>query len=274
MNRLPFWKMQGSGNDFILIDHRRPVMAEGDRRVLIQKLCTPKFGIGADGLILIEPSHRADFRWRFYNADGSEAEMCGNGGRCAARFAFLQGIASNRLAFETLAGIIHAEVRDRRVKLELSIPHSMQLNLDIPVGTGQWRGHFINTGVPHVVIPVTNLEEAPVEEIGRAIRFHPLFQPAGTNVNFTSLISPREIAIRTYERGVEAETLACGTGSVAAALIMAQLHNLTGPLTVHPKSGEILIIYFDCQHSIFNSVFLEGEAVVVFQGEAWLDELS
>ncbi|MGQ9921738.1 MAG: diaminopimelate epimerase [Desulfobacca sp.] len=178
MNRLPFWKMQGSGNDFILIDHRRPLLAEGDRPGLIQKLCTPKFGIGADGLILIEPSNRADFRWRFYNADGSEAEMCGNGGRCAARFAFLQGIAPERLAFETLAGVIRAEVKGRRVKLELSRPHGLQLHLEIPVEGEIWRGHFINTGVPHVVIPVADLTKAPVAAIGRAIRCHPRVPPS------------------------------------------------------------------------------------------------
>ncbi len=273
MNRLPIWKMQGSGNDFILIDHRRPVIPDNDRVALVQKLCAPKFGVGADGLILIEPSPRVDFRWRFYNADGSEAEMCGNGGRCAARFAFLQGIAPQDLAFETLAGIIHAEVRGRRVKLELSPPHSLQLHMQIPVGEELWQGHFINTGVPHVVIPVEQLATVPVAEIGRAIRFHPLFQPAGTNVNFISRLGPQEIAIRTYERGVEAETLACGTGSVAAALISALLQDLPAPVTVRPRSGEMLQVYFQRQQDDFGSVFLEGEAAVVFQGEVWLDEL-
>jgi len=258
-DRLIFWKMQGSGNDFILIDHRQPCLTEAAQRQLVPKLCAPKFGI--------------DFRWRFYNADGSEAEMCGNGGRCAARFAFLQGIAPAHLTFETLAGIIQAEVKGRRVKLGLSQPHSLQLHLEIPVGSEIWHGHFINTGVPHVVIPVADLAVVPVAEVGRAIRFHPLFQPAGTNVNFISMLGSQEIAIRTYERGVEAETLACGTGSVAAALIAAALHNLSAPLTVHPKSGETLTIYFSQEHGSFEAVFLEGEAVVVFQGEVWLDEL-
>jgi len=270
---LTFWKMQGSGNDFILIDHRRPRLAEDGRRELIKKLCAPKFGIGADGLILIEPSGRADFRWRFYNADGSEAEMCGNGGRCAARFAFLQGIAPERLAFETLAGIIHAEVKGRRVKLELSKPHDLRLQMEIPVEQEIWHGHFINTGVPHVVIPVADLDAVPVAEVGRAIRFHPLFQPAGTNVNFISLHGPQEIAIRTYERGVEAETLACGTGSVAAALIAAHLDNLASPVAVHPRSGETLQVYFTQNQGRFEAVSLEGDALVVFQGEVWLDEL-
>ena len=272
-DRLSFWKMQGSGNDFILIDHRQPCLTEAEQRQLVPKLCAPKFGIGADGLIFIEPSIRADFRWRFYNADGSEAEMCGNGGRCAARFAFLQGIAPARLTFETLPGIIQAEVSGRRVQLGLSQPHSLQLHLQIPVGAEIWQGHFLNTGVPHVVIPVADLAAAPVAEVGRAIRFHPLFQPAGTNVNFIAREGQKELAIRTYERGVEAETLACGTGSVAAALIAARLYDLASPVTVHPRSGETLKIYFTRNGDMFEAVSLEGDALVVFQGEVWLDEL-
>jgi diaminopimelate epimerase len=273
MNRVPFWKMQGSGNDFVLIDHRRPFLAEEERANLVRKVCAPKFGVGADGLIFIEPSAKVDFRWRFFNADGSEAEMCGNGGRCAARFAFLNGIAPENLAFETLAGIIHAEVQGRRVKLELSRPHSLQLNLEIPLADQSWTGHFVNTGVPHVILPVADLDTAPVDRVGRAIRFHPLFQPAGPNVNFIRISGPQEVQVRTYERGVEAETLACGTGSVAAALIASRLQALRSPIAVHPSSGETLTIYFEDQNGNFQSVYLEGEAAVVFQGEIWLDEL-
>jgi diaminopimelate epimerase len=273
MNLLPFWKMQGSGNDFIVIDHRQPRVAEPGRIGLVKKLCALKFGVGADGLIFIEPSDTVDFRWRFFNADGSEAEMCGNGGRCAARFAYLNGIAPAKMAFETLAGVIHAEVFGRRVKLELSQPHGLKLNVEIPLPAGSWIGHFINTGVPHLVLPVADLAAAPVAEIGRAIRFHSLFQPAGTNVNFVQFSGPRELKVRTYERGVEDETLACGTGSVAAALVASRLHTLPSPIAVHPSRGETLTIYFDNHDGNFQSVFLEGEAAVVFQGEIWLDEL-
>jgi diaminopimelate epimerase len=265
--------MQGSGNDFVLIDHRRPFLAEAERVGLVKKVCAPKFGVGADGLIFIESSSKVDFRWRFFNADGSEAEMCGNGGRCAARFAFLNGIAPENMAFETLAGIIHAEVRGRLVKLELSRPHSLELNLEIGLPEESWTGHFINTGVPHVVLSVEDLDTAPVERVGRAVRFHNLFQPAGTNVNFIKLTGPQELRVRTYERGVEAETLACGTGSVAAALIASRLHALHSPLVVHPSSGETMTIYFEHHKGNFQSVYLEGEAAVVFQGKIWLDEL-
>lgn len=265
--------MQGSGNDFVLIDHRRSFISDGERAGFARKVCAPKFGVGADGLIFLESSATVDFRWRFFNADGSEAEMCGNGGRCAARFAYLHGIAGEKMAFETLAGVIHAEVLDRRVKLELSPPHGLRLGLEIPLSAKTWTGHFINTGVPHVVLPLADLEAAPVTEVGRAIRFHSLFEPAGTNVNFIRRSGFRELQVRTYERGVEAETLACGTGSVAAALIASRLWDMASPVVVHPASGETLKIYFDAAGDIFRSVFLEGGAAVVFQGELWRDEL-
>lgn len=273
MQRIPFWKMQGSGNDFILIDHRPPIIPEPRRRQFVRTVCTRKLGVGADGLIFIEPSARVDFRWRFFNADGSEAEMCGNGGRCAARFAALNRISGEKLAFETLAGVIHAEVKGRRVKLELGSARDLRLNLNIPVAGESWTGQFINTGVPHVVLLVPDLEAAPVVEIGRAIRYHPMFQPAGTNVNFLTRGGPQELQLRTYERGVEDETLACGTGAVAAALIAACLEGVDSPVLVRPRSGEMLRVFFDNQGGIFSAVCLEGEALVVFQGELWTEEL-
>lgn len=274
MARIPFFKMHGSGNDFVLIDHRRPVIPDEQRRPFVRAVCARKVGVGADGLIFIEPSATADFRWRFFNADGSEAEMCGNGGRCAARFAFLTGMAGERLAFETLAGVIRAEVRGRRVRLQMSVPQNLKLNLAIPVAGQLWTGHFINTGVPHVVLAVPDLEAAPVVEVGRAIRYHSRFQPAGTNVNFVSHREAQELYVRTYERGVENETLACGTGAVAAALIFARLEGLDSPVSVHPRSGETLKVFFDRHGENFSAVYLEGEALVVYQGELWSEELE
>ncbi|MBW1918396.1 MAG: diaminopimelate epimerase [Deltaproteobacteria bacterium] len=274
MGRIPFWKMHGSGNDFILIDHRRPVIAEAERRPFVRAVCARKVGVGADGLIFIEPSAKVDFRWRFFNADGSEPEMCGNGGRCAARFAHLNGIAEGKMAFETLAGIVHAEVTGRQVRLEMGAPQDLRQNLTIPLPGQAWTGHFINTGVPHVVLPVADLEAAPVVEVGRAIRYHAMFQPVGTNVNFLSLLGSQEIALRTYERGVEDETLACGTGAVAAALIAARLHGLSSPVSVRPRSGELLRVFFDNQNDGFSAIGLEGEALVVYQGELWTEELQ
>jgi len=225
-------------------------------------------------LILIENSELANFRWRFYNADGSEAEMCGNGGRCAARFAVLNDIAPATLSFETLAGIIHAEVKDHRVKLQMTGVGDLSLHQSIPVNGRSVTGHFVRVGVPHVAVQVDDLEQAPVTSLGRLIRFHELFQPAGTNVNFVRFAGPHDLEVRTYERGVEDETLACGTGAVATALIAARLGRATSPVTVHTRGGEALTIYFQAQGETFGEVFLEGEALVVYQGELWVDELK
>ena len=266
--------MHGGGNDFVLIDHREGFIPEADQPQFTRRVCHRQLGAGADGLILIEASPRADFRWRFYNADGSEPEMCGNGGRCAARFAVMHGIAPADLSFETLAGTIKAEVRDRRVKLLMTGVGEVSLSRAMPLDGETLTGHFLKVGVPHVAVPVADLESTPVSRWGRAIRFHPMFAPAGANVNFTRVSGPQEVVIRTYERGVEDETLACGTGAVAAALIAARLGQVRSPVTVHTRGGEALIVYFTPQGEGFTQVFLEGDALVAYQGELWVDELK
>ncbi|MGQ9689378.1 MAG: diaminopimelate epimerase [Desulfobaccales bacterium] len=274
LRRLPFFKMHGGGNDFVLVDHRqRPIPPEEHRR-FARRVCAPKVGVGADGLILIEDSLKADFRWRFYNADGSEAEMCGNGARCAARFAVIHGLAGPRLTFETLAGLIEAEVMDHRVRVALADVGHQSLNLAIPLEDGSLTGHFMKVGVPHVVVPVANLEEVPVRKWGRGVRFHEMFQPGGTNVNFIGVDDRHTLHIRTYERGVEDETLACGTGAVASAIISATLGKTASPVSVHTRGGEILAVSFQLHGERVSDVFLEGEALVVYQGELWLDELK
>ena len=273
-NRIPFFKMHGGGNDFVLIDHRERFIPEAEQPQFVRRVCHRQLGAGADGLILLEDSPRADFRWRFYNADGSEPEMCGNGGRCAARLAVMHGIAPADLSFETLAGIIKAEVRDRRVKLLMTGVGEVSLNRAIPLEGETLTGHFLKVGVPHVAVPVADLESTPVTRWGRAIRFHPLFAPAGTNVNFIRVEGPQEVVIRTYERGVEDETLACGTGAVAAALIAARLGQVRSPVTVHTRGGEALTVFFTPQGEGFTQVFLEGDALVAYQGELWVDELK
>lgn len=271
---IPFYKMHGGGNDFVLIDHRARFIPEAEQPGFARRVCHRQVGIGADGLILLEGSDQADFRWRFYNADGSEPEMCGNGGRCAARFAVMQGIAPETLAFETLAGIIHAEVTGRRVKLAMAGVGDFNMHQTIPLDETNVTGHFVRVGVPHLVVPVDDLEAAPVTEWGRLIRFHAMFQPAGANVNFVSFTGPRELSIRTYERGVEDETLACGTGSVAAALVGACLGKLDSPVAVQTRGGEILNVYFKPQAGACSEVYLEGDASVVYQGELWVEELK
>jgi diaminopimelate epimerase len=272
--RLPFYKMHGGGNDFVLIDHRARFIPEAEQPALARRLCHRQVGVGADGLILIEASAAAHFRWRFYNADGSEPEMCGNGGRCAARFAVLSGIAPETLSFETLSGVIHAEVRGRRVKLALTGVGDFQLNQTIPLEEANVTGHFVRVGVPHLVVPVDDLEAAAVTEWGRLLRFHQMFQPAGVNVNFVRFTGPENLSIRTYERGVEDETLACGTGSVAAALVGACLGRLSSPVEVLTRGGEILTVFFLPQSGACREVYLEGDALVVYQGELWLEELK
>jgi diaminopimelate epimerase len=186
----------------------------------------------------------------------------------------LHGIAPEKMAFETLAGVIHAEVQDRRVSLGLAGVGDFRLDLAIPLEDATLTGHFVRVGVPHVVIPVADLEDAPVFQWGAAVRFHPLFQPAGTNVNFIRVTGPHALDIRTYERGVEDETLACGTGSVAAALIVARLGQAAPPVHVRTRGGEVLTVHFTRQGDDFQEVYLEGDAVVVFEGELWVDELK
>jgi diaminopimelate epimerase len=272
--RIPFFKMHGGGNDFVLIDHREGFLPEAEQPEFVRRVCHRQLGAGADGLILIEASPTANFRWRFYNADGSEPEMCGNGGRCAARFAVLNGIAPPEMSFETLAGIIKAEVKGRLVKLLMAGIGDFRMEQTISLKSTTLMGHFMKVGVPHVAVPVPDLEQTPVTGWGRAVRFHPRFAPAGTNVNFIRVEGPQTLRIRTYERGVEDETLACGTGAVASALIAARLGQVVSPVTVHTRGGEALTVYFTPQGEAFTQVFLEGDALVFYQGELWVDELK
>jgi diaminopimelate epimerase len=270
MQKLSFYKMSGSGNDFVMIDNRDDRL-NIDPKPLAQRLCRRGLSVGADGLILVEPSSKADFRMRIINADGSEAEMCGNGARCVARFAEILGIAGPRMTFETIAGLILADVRGGRVKLQLSQPRDLRLRQSIDVDGVTHQVHSIDTGVPHAVIFCSDLEQIPVPALGRRIRFHPAFQPRGTNVDFSTVLDAQGIAIRTYERGVEDETLACGTGAVASALVAASLGMVSSPVQVRVRSGEILTVYFSGRGPEFQEVFFEGEVRLIYQGELMED---
>jgi diaminopimelate epimerase len=225
--------------------------------------------VGADGLIIIEKSENADFRWRFFNADGSEVDMCGNGGRCAARFAFIKGIAGEKLSFETRAGIIDAEIKGDIVKLKLTDPYNLQANLSIPVEGQLLEISRINTGVPHVVHFVNDLDLFDVFHIGRILRYHEQFRPEGTNANFVEIVDKASIRVRTYERGVEDETLACGTGAVASALISSWKGLIESPVNVRVRSGETLKIYFKKTKHGFEDIYLEGNTKVVYEGRIW-----
>lgn len=266
---IEFFKMSGSGNDFILIDNRDGALLVDDIVEFVKALCARKGSVGADGLIIIEKSPRVDFRWRFFNADGSEVDMCGNGGRCAARFAFLKGIAPAAMSFETGAGVIDAQVSGETVKLRLTDPRALALDYHLQTEIGSLIVSSVNTGVPHVVHFVDGLEDFDVFHTGRLLRYHAHYQPAGTNANFVQVVDGHTIKVRTYERGVEDETLACGTGSVAGALIAARKGLVVAPVEVRVQSGETLKIYFDVMEAGYQNVYLEGAANVVYQGLLW-----
>ncbi len=263
---LRFTKMNGAGNDFIMIDNRGgEVQLNGEQ---ISRLCDRHRGVGADGVLLVEPAaNGADFRMRYYNRDGGEAEMCGNGARCFARFAQKVAGAPQKMSFATPAGPIRAELQGNLVRLTMSQPHDARFGFEVAVGDQKRRAHFINSGVPHVVVPVAAISEIDVNREGAMIRRDAMFAPAGANVNFVEQRGPRRIAIRTYERGVESETLACGTGVVASALITAANENSNGPIAVLVKSGDELSVDFKRAGQDFQDVTLTGPAEFVFEGE-------
>ncbi len=266
METIEFWKMSGSGNDFILIDNRDGKIADKDMGRLVERACRRRESVGADGVIFVTNSGRCDFSWKFFNADGGEVEMCGNGGRCVARFAYLNGIAGETMTFETLAGVVSAEVKGRIVKILMPPPSGLRTDIDLPLERGWISVDFINTGVPHVVVQVKGLGDYPVFEQGRAIRYHSMFAPAGTNANFMNVTGPDSLAVRTYERGVEDETLACGTGAIASALTASVRGMVSSPVRVSTRGGEELKIHFEKRGGSFERVWLEGNASIIYKG--------
>jgi len=265
---LPFIKMSGTGNDFILIDHRKPRLSREIMPEFARLVCRRRFSVGADGMIFIENSDRADFKWVFFNGDGSEAEMCGNGARCAARFAYMNGIAPAHMHFETQAGIIEANVSDINVSLLMTEPRDFRLDRKIKVAGENRLFHSVDTGVPHAVLFVDSYDGVDIRETGRIIRFHKDFMPAGTNVNFVRRQEDGSLKVRTYERGVEDETLACGTGAVASALIASVKGFAASPVEIITSGGDRLTIMFDLHDGPSASgVFLKGAAHVVYKGE-------
>jgi diaminopimelate epimerase len=262
-----FTKMNGAGNDFVLVDNRARALQLSSRQ--ITKICDRHAGVGADGIILLVPceSGAADWAWDFYNSDGSPAEMCGNGARCFARFVQRLTGARGQITVETRAGVISATFSGERVTVNLTTPKDARLGQHIPLASGKATIHSINTGVPHAVLFVDDLEKTPVESLGAEIRFHAAFAPRGTNVNFVEPRGPGAIRARTYERGVEGETLACGTGVSASALIAAELHQWPSPVRVEVRGGEVLEVSFDKKDGQFQNVRLNGPADFIFEGK-------
>lgn len=263
---MPFYKMVASGNDFVVIDNRKQVVK--DALALTRRICSRHTGVGADGILLFENSRRADFKMRILNSDGSEAEACGNGFRCIALYAReILGYPSE-FRFESLSGLIQAKVaKNNRVCVQLVEPSKIKLRAEIQVLGHRLHYSFLNTGVPHAVIFVEGLPKIDVAGLGRAIRRHEHFKPRGTNVNFVEVKSNREIQVRTYERGVENETLACGTGSTASAIASALLGYARPPVQVKTSGGEVLTVDFRRQGGKVTDVTLEGEARFVFEGK-------
>ncbi len=262
---LRFTKMNGAGNDFVLVDNRMGDLELSREQIAL--VCDRHRGVGADGVLLLErPADGADFRMRYYNADGGEAEMCGNGARCFARFADRTAGPFQQLTFETPAGVIGARLVGELVTLQMNEPNDLRLGLEIGIGGEKIHADYVDSGVPHVVVPVAKIEEIEVPTVGAALRHHPEFAPRGANANFSEKRGPHQIAIRTYERGVEDETLACGTGVVASAILFAANENVSGPIDVLVRGGDTLSVDFTRNGDHFTNVTLTGPAVFVFDG--------
>ncbi|TAL12934.1 MAG: diaminopimelate epimerase [Nitrospirae bacterium] len=291
MKKIPFMKFSGAGNDFIVVDNRDRVIDPKKMAAFVSGVCRRHLSVGADGLIFVEKSRKYDFRWRFYNNDGGEADFCGNGARCVARFAHLKKIAPKSMRFEGAAGVVEATVEGEqitvrvpepsgiRLHVRLSVPSYRRRRNDIPGQPGaasegtMLEGQAINTGVPHFVYFVQDTSTAEIMGIGRPIRWHEAFKPGGTNVNFVQVVDRHTIKIRTYERGVEDETLACGSGALASALLAALVHKVESPITVIPLSRMPLRVSFTQAGERFANLTLTGEARAIFDGqmhpEAW-----
>src|SRR5688572_7539165 len=263
---LDFVKMNGAGNDFILIDNRVGKIKLTTEQIV--RLCNRQRGIGADGLFLLVPntSGKAEWSWDFYNSDGSTADMCGNGARCFARFVQSVAGATGKTSFETGAGVISATFHGARVTVNLTTPKDLRLGDVVPAAGTKLTIHSLNTGVPHAVLFVPDADQAMVQQLGSEIRYHAHFKPKGTNVNFVQVLGSNHIRVRTYERGVEGETLACGTGVTAAALVSSRVHKFTSPVKVQVQGGDTLEVTWTDAGDGFTDVKLNGPADFVFKG--------
>lgn len=267
--KIGFTKTEAAGNDFIIIDNREKCLKNriagfSDFAVFT---CRRKHSVGADGLLVLEDSRRADFRMRVFNPDGSEVTMCGNGIRCSAVYASLKKWCASPMKIETGAGMLEAHIESGSVRIKMTPPKDVRLDRSIGAGKTIMNIHSVNTGVPHAIHFVENITNYPVKEMGSKIRYHKMFEPEGTNADFVEPLDQSTISVRTYERGVEDETLACGTGVVASAVISHLARGIEVPVRALTKSKEVLKVYFRKEHNNFRDVFLEGKARIVFEGE-------
>lgn len=268
--------MTGAGNDFVMVDNRDLSLSAVLTHDNIAALCDRRFGIGADGLIAVEPAREGgDVRMRYYNSDGGEAEMCGNGARCFTAFVdFLSEQGMPVVNFETMAGLVKGVVNeDDTVTVQLTTPKDLKLDVLPPTAEVPAAVHFLNTGVPHAVAYLDDVDEIDIRKAGAFLRYHEIFAPAGTNANFACILSPQHLKLRTYERGVEDETLACGTGMTATALIHAALTGAPSPISLDVAGGCTLSVAFNrTEDGQFSDVTLTGPALMVFRGEVILPD--
>ena len=252
-----FYKYQGTGNDFVMIDNRQNIFSKNDTK-LVERLCDRKFGIGADGLILLEESKIADFKMVYFNADGNASTMCGNGGRCLVAFAEYLGIINNSATFEAIDGLHEATIENGIVNLKM---------IDVET-INHFDDHlFLDTGSPHHVTFVDAIKNVNVKISGRKIRFGAPYFEEGTNVNFVEKIDDNTFKVRTYERGVEDETLSCGTGVTAVALASYKAKKTKSTVVNIDTPGGMLEVSFDFDNNTYKNVFLKGAATLVFKGE-------
>jgi diaminopimelate epimerase len=270
MKKVSFWKMSGSGNDFVVIDNRRHVL-HGSIADWAKKLCHRQFGVGADGLLLLESDPKEDFRMVYYNADGSRADMCGNGARCMAWFAHAQSAVGTNFQFQTDAYPVGAKVDGANVSVTLADAKDYKSEVPLKINRRSYRPAFLNTGVPHAVLFVPDAGQVQVDTLGRALRFHKVFGPKGTNVNFVQKLGPNKLRIRTYERGVEGETLACGTGVTASAIAAALRGIVKPPVLCTVAGGDTLRVDFNLHRESLRrpatEITLKGPVRLTFKGE-------
>jgi len=263
--RIEFTKMHGAGNDFIMVDDRKGSLKLDSS--MIRKMCERRTGIGADGLIIIGNSDRADFSMRYYNSDGGEAELCGNGARCTALFAYSKGVASSKMSFETAVGVLGAEVKGNEVSI--SISDVVDIETEIKIEGLDRSLSFGVCGVPHAMMISNDLDSTSYEDflkLGRLVRYHERFAPEGTNFNLVNVLDRHTLRYRTYERGVEDETLACGTGAVTIAALCTRMGLVEPPVKCMTSGGDTLVVSFHMKDDRAIECFLKGPAVIVFDG--------
>lgn len=251
-----FYKYQGTGNDFIMLDDRNRTFDEHDKD-RISHLCHRHFGIGADGIILIRGHQECDFEMIYLNSDGSQS-LCGNGSRCAVQFAYDLGIVKNRVSFMTYAGRLEADVLEMGIRLKMP---------DVSMIESKGKDFFIDTGSPHHVSFVDNVHSENIADKGKAIRYAEEYAPKGTNVNFVQPLEGSKIFVRTYERGVEAETFSCGTGVTASALAMMYKKSISvGAIDIQTLGGALRVEAETSSTGGFCNIYLSGPALKVFEG--------